>query len=181
MLLTLVAGVLLWGSTPAMQASGAPPGESDPVERCRDPEHRQFDFWVGQWEVRDAEGTRVGHNDIERIAGGCGLLESWRSVDGGRGMSINAYDPDRERWTQRWVGAGATLWLEGGLEDGRMVLSSIGLRRTPRGEVLDRIIWSPLPDGRVRQVWEVSQDEGDSWQTIFVGFYSRSRNASATP
>lgn len=153
------------------------PEADDPIaERCSAPEFRQFDFWLGRWEVRDVDGEVVGHNEIRRVSGGCGLLESWEGAGGGTGRSINTYDADLGRWTQRWVGAGATLWLEGGLEeepDGRrMVLAGTRARSTPRGEVLDRISWTPLPDGRVRQVWEVSADEGDTWRDIFVGLYT---------
>lgn len=144
----------------------------EPAERCRGEEYRQFDFWVGMWEVHDADGELVGHNEILRAARGCALLERWRGLGGGRGVSINTYDPDLERWTQRWVGDGSTLWLEGGLEDGRMVLTGTSPRSTPRGAVLDRITWMPLPNGRVRQFWEISDDSGATWSPIFEGFYS---------
>lgn len=153
------------------------------AERCATPEHRQFDFWVGLWEVRNPDGQVVGRNEIRRISGGCGLLESWTGAEGGTGMSINTYDADLGRWTQRWVGAGATLWLEGGLEEGpegrRMVLAGTEPRSTPRGQVLDRIIWTPLPDGRVRQVWKTSSDGGESWDEAFVGLYSRTESKEA--
>lgn len=159
--------------------------EESTAERCHGDRHREFDFWLGGWEVRNAAGDLVGHNEISRVARGCGLLERWQGIRGGRGVSLNTYDADLERWTQRWVGDGATLWLEGGLEKGpqadRMVLSGTEPRTTPRGEVLDRISWTPLPDGRVRQVWEVSSDGGASWREIFVGLYSRvAGNADAS-
>lgn len=141
------------------------------VERCGTDVHRDFDFWLGKWIVRDAEGKIVGENEIVRIAGGCGLLESWRGSSGGRGTSINTYDLSRRAWTQRWVGSGSTLWLEGAMRNGRMVLASTALRPTNDGEVLDRITWTPLPDGRISQVWEVSRDDGESWTPIFQGFY----------
>lgn len=53
-----------------------------------------------------------------------------------------------------------------------MVLAGTSPRATPRGDVLDRITWTALPDGRVSQVWELSADGGASWQRVFVGFYS---------
>lgn len=152
-------------------AAQEPPAEAI-AERCAGPEHRQFDFWLGRWEVRNPEGDLVGHNEITRVASGCGLLERWRGVRGSRGVSVNGYDADGGVWTQRWIGAGAALWLEGRLEDDAMVLTGTAPRATPDGEVLDRIRWTPLPDGRVRQVWEVSADEGGSWREIFVGLYA---------
>jgi hypothetical protein len=149
----------------------------EPVERCQAEEYRQFDFWLGEWEVRDTEGAVVGRNEIRSVSRGCGLLESWRGTAGGTGVSINAWDAARGKWTQRWVGDGAELWLEGGLQDGRMVLAGTTSRSTPDGDVLDRITWTPLSDGRVRQVWEISTDGGRTWRPIFDGLYSRVTDA----
>lgn len=167
--LTVILAAL--GAPLGAQTPPAPDDNAPAAERCRGPEHREFDFWIGRWEVRAADGTFLGRNDIQPTAGGCGILEHWRGAQGGRGISVNTYDADLGLWTQRWVGDGATLWLEGGLEDGQMVLRGTAPRATPRGDVLDRIAWSPLPDGRVRQVWETSPDGGRSWRQIFEGFY----------
>ncbi len=156
----------------AAQAAGVAAAADDVAPRCRAPEYRQFDFWLGEWEVRNAAGDVVGHNEVRRVAGGCGLLESWRGTGGGSGTSLNTYDAERGHWTQRWVGDGTTLWLVGGLDGGRMVLSGTSPRTTPRGAVLDRISWSALPDGRVRQLWEISPD-GENWSVGFDGYYSR--------
>ncbi len=155
------------------------PDASEPsmAEPCPEPEHRQFDFWLGRWEVRNPAGELVGHNEITREAGGCALLERWQGVGGSRGVSVNGYDPDRGLWSQRWIGAGAVLWLEGGLDGEAMVLTGTSPRSTPQGEVVDRITWTPQEDGRVRQVWEVGVGSG-AWREIFNGVYSRSSSAS---
>lgn len=175
----IAIAVLLFTRAAAAQEDAAPPSNEPTAERCRSPEHRQFDFWIGTWEVRDTAGQVTGHNEIRRVAGGCALYEDWRGVEGGGGVSINTYDAERGLWTQRWVGVGATLWLEGGLENGAMVLAGTSPRRTPRGAVLDRITWTPLADGRVRQVWDLSFDSGETWTRSFIGFYTTA--ASPTP
>lgn len=137
---------------------------------CAAAEHRQFDFWVGSWSVTDSAGRVLGENDITRIAGGCGLREHWRGARGAEGMSLNVWQPALERWTQFWVGTGVVLALTGGLDaDGRMVLQ--GERQTPDGPLLDRITWTPLPSGEVRQQWDVSRDSGATWTRIFEGIY----------
>jgi hypothetical protein len=42
------------------------------------------------------------------------------------------------------------------------------------GEIyLDRTTLTPLEDGRVRQLIEISTDGGHSWRSIFDGYYSR--------
>lgn len=139
--------------------------------RCSAQEYRQFDFWVGEWEVTNPDGEVVGHNTIRRVAGGCGLLESWEGAQGGTGRSLNMYEPSKDRWTQTWVGTGVILHLAGGLRDGAMVMSSV--RATPRGEVMDRITWTPMEDGTVVQHWELSTDGGESWRTAFRGTYTK--------
>lgn len=141
------------------------------VEACRGPEHRQFDFWLGDYEVTNKVGAVVGNNRITRVSGGCGLQESWRGSSGTEGTSLNWFDPQNGHWNQVWVGSGVYLRLVGGLENGNMVLS--GERQTPQGVVEDRITWMPLDNGRVRQVWEMSRDSGGTWQVVFDGMYTR--------
>lgn len=138
---------------------------------CAGEEHRQFDFWEGSWAVH-AGDELAGRSEIRAVAGGCGLEETWRGTGGSRGTSLSYYDPADGRWHQLWVGSeGMILRLRGGLEDGRMVL---GGERTADGErIRDRITWSRLAGGAVRQLWEVSRDDGQTWRTVFDGRYRR--------
>ncbi len=84
------------------------------------------------------------------------------------------YDAARGVWHQTWVdNGGLLLTIEGGLQGASMVLTGTMARKTPQGELLDRISWTPEADGSVRQVWEVSADAGTNWQVIFDGRYQR--------
>jgi len=135
------------------------------------PEARQFDFWLGHWEV-SANGKVVGHNHIELIHGGRVVHESYTTPGAYAGNSYNSYNAGAKRWEQFWVDNGGTvLHLKGGLNAaGQMVLS--GERIAAEGQtVLDRITWTPNEDGTVRQHWEVSSDGGESWQDAFDGVY----------
>ncbi len=38
-------------------------------------------------------------------------------------------------------------------------------------EILNRITWSPQGDGSVRQLWETSNDGGETWSVAFDGRY----------
>lgn len=42
---------------------------------CDAPAHREFDFWLGQWQVHTPDGEMAGSNHIERGYGGCVLHE----------------------------------------------------------------------------------------------------------
>ena len=139
---------------------------------CSAPEYRQFDFWVGDWEVT-AAGQTAGTNSIHRVHGDCALQENWQGSGAGgiSGSSFNIYDQASGRWHQTWVDANGTLLLlDGGLVDGSMVLSGSRPARNG-GTALHRISWTPNEDGSVRQLWETSLDDGDSWTALFDGLY----------
>ena len=152
-------------STPAVSAAtaGSP---------CDAPEHRQFDFWVGHWQVHAPNGKVAGTNRIERLLGGCVLQENWIGAGGGTGTSLNFYDRASGEWNQVWVdGRGGVLRLTGGLRDGAMVMTGT-VPGAKGGTVQQRITWTPLPGGAVRQYWETSTD-GQQWQASFDGTYTR--------
>jgi len=160
----LLTVALLVAALHVSAQDGAPPPP------CGQPEASQFDFWLGEWEVL-ANDQVVGHNLITRIQGGCTLLEEYEA-GGGRfeGKSFNYFDPGDGSWHQVWVdNNGTRLHLAGGFSDGVMVMS--GPRQAQNGPVIDRISWTDNPDGTVRQLWELSSDDGATWQTLFDGLY----------
>ena len=156
---------LLWLVCFAFSANASPP--------CSGDKHRQFDFWLGEWTAYSEDGEKQGTNNLRSIVGGCAMQENWSSAGGVfKGTSYNFYDENRKVWHQTWVdNSGGRLLLEGGLKDGKMVLE--GSQLSDGSEVLDRITWTPLPDGRVRQHWQRSADEGENWQDVFDGYYQR--------
>ncbi len=145
------------------------------------PAHRQFDFWLGHWEVRNAEGTLQGHNRITPVQKGCALREQWRSVRGGTGESLNYFSAHSGQWRQLWLDAGASIIdISGGLEGGSMRLEGT-IEYLDRDRTLPfRGTWTPLDDGRVRQFFQ-QQDEAGEWQTWFEGFYSRVTTDDSEP
>jgi len=141
---------------------------------CRhDPRFKEFDFWIGEWDVVDPQGNAVGRNSIRRQIDGCMLLESWTGNGGSVGQSINYVDPGSGQWVQIWVdGRGGLISVSGGLEDGSMCLTGEHVRPRGTGQPF-RGTWTPLPDGRVRQHLEQSGDGGETWYTWFDGYYVR--------
>ena len=139
-----------------------------------DASHHQFDFWLGTWEVTNAQGNVAGINRISSILGGCALPEEWQSSGGPySGKSLNICDDANDKWHQTWVhNGGLLLELDGGLVDGSMVMR--GHRPGQTGEqVLHRITWEPLEGGDVRQTWDTSGDDGQTWTQQFNGLYTR--------
>src|SRR4030095_7108901 len=120
------------GDTGAVRAPTPPLGKPTAAPPpCSTPEHRQFDFWLGEWEVREA-GKVAGINRITPIVGGCARREKWTGASGTTGTSLNMYDAVRKRWHQTWVDdKGNVLLLDGEWKGGRMGLG--GWARGPRG------------------------------------------------
>ena len=164
-----IALLVISGASATISAESTPPSPPPPPPGCPAEEHRQFDFWVGEWEVFNPEGEKVGENTITKVLDGCALHESWMSEGAFRGNSYNIYDASRGVWHQSWVdNTGTLLQLEGGIKDGVMEL--VGETQGAKGKTLNRIRWTQ-EEAFVRQVWQISRDNGDNWQTIFNGLY----------
>ena len=139
-----------------------------PPPACQSAEYRQFDFWLGEWEVFLPTGKKAGESRIESISAGCALLENWSGNGGFTGKSLNSYDSSDKQWHQSWVdSSGSRLELAGSHADKRMVLAS------GSGAAMQRIAWSVNDDGSVRQLWESTTDGGKTWTVQFDGKYVR--------
>ncbi|HEY7503855.1 MAG TPA: hypothetical protein VH700_07105 [Gemmatimonadales bacterium] len=160
-------------STLALPSPAQEPGGATGQRGCKAPEHRQFDFWIGDWEVTNPAGMPAGRNRIESILGGCALRETWTGAGGSHGTSYNAWDRQRRRWHQTWMDDdGLVLRLEGGLSDGKMVLEGATLDSSGT-TLLNRITWQETGPGAVRQLWEVSSDARKTWRVVFDGRYRK--------
>ena len=139
---------------------------------CSSAQHRQFDFWLGEWDVTHG-GKTAGRNSIGSILNGCAISEEWSGTGGFKGNSLNFYDATTKRWHQTWIDSqGQSLALDGQFEAGSMTLHSVAVSNMPR----HRITWTPLPDKTVRQLWQVQQAPGSEWKTLFDGTYSARAN-----
>ena len=137
------------------------------------PEYRQFDFWIGEWDVKSSQGQPAGTSSVQLILGQCTIFENWTSGSGSSGKSFNIYDANDNHWHQTWVSdKGVFTHYVGGLEDGKMVIVADGNAGGKRS--LARMTFSKLPNGDVRQFGENSND-GKTWTTSFDLIYTRRR------
>lgn len=144
-------------------------GEHAPGSRgCSADGYRQFDFWVGKWDVFNPSGL-AGTSVIDSELGGCAIEENWTGALGGGGKSLNTYDASTGTWSQLWVSEGGcpfgTVLIEGTFADGSLTMR--GTREQPQGFLsgppcappptvavfkrTDFFRWTPLPDGTVIQ------------------------------
>ena len=153
----------------ALAACFAQPALAAP---CDAAPFREFDFWLGEWQVHTPDGKLAGTNRIEREYNGCVIHEHYTTGHGYSGESLNSYDAPRKRWHQTWVdSAGTLLTLEGQLVDGKMVLE--GQTVGHDGQVTrHRITWTPNANGSVRQLWESTGANG-AWGIAFDGAYTK--------
>ncbi len=150
-----------------------------PAPCAETPGFSTLDFWLGDWEVVDQEGTRQGVNRIEKILDGCAIFEHWTDVTGGEGKSLFYFDVLDETWHQVWVTQQATA--PGGLKRKKLIEHLEGGAVRFQGEIelpdgrkyLDRTTLSPQADGTVRQHIQLSQDGGETWNEGWVGMYRR--------
>jgi ketosteroid isomerase-like protein len=143
---------------------------------CTSPDHKQFDFWVGDWEVFEADGTtKAADVRVEKILGGCVLHEIYGDTTGLHGESFSAYDTQRKIWHQTWVtNLGQLLLIDGAAKDGALEFDGALDRANPASRV--HAIWKPIADG-VRETAVTSTDDGRTWKQWFDLIF-RPRRAS---
>lgn len=142
---------------------------------CADEVHRAFDFWLGEWDVYNPAGKKVGTNSITLVQNGCGLQENWISAGGViRGTSYNFFDKGTGHWHQSWIdNQGGVLQLVGGIEGKSMIMRSKPATNQSGQLQVDRITWKPNADGTVEQIWESTTDDGKTWKSAFHGVYRK--------
>ena len=156
-------------ATPSSPATAAQPPA--PGAACKPAAFREFDFWVGEWDVTNQKPPAgrtppTSRSKISRILDGCAVLEEYQTPGGYAGKSLNFYDAKVGKWNQVWIDNGATpLFLKGGMEGSSMVMRD-------ESNPINRITWSPVEGGKVRQHWELSKDGGRTWETSFDGLYT---------
>ncbi len=143
------------------------------------PENRQFDFWVGEWNVETTKGAvPAGESRIEKTLADCVILENWQS-DGNpySGKSYNIYNSALKRWEQFWVdNVGGNIFFYGGLnKDGVMDYYTDELPQ-PDGTKLKRHLqFLPLGPDKVRQFSQGSTDGGKTWSVEYDFTYLRKK------
>jgi len=164
------------GSCPSPAPMPAP-APATVVAACASPEHRQLDFWVGEWDVvirarasltsEDwAEGR--GRQHIESILGGCAIAETFvadRPPQPWAGRSYSSWQPALGSWRQTWVDdSGSYLAFTGVVEQGVMTLT--GEPRTVEGVTSQmRMVFQDVTPTSLHWEW---QRATDAWATSSV-------------
>ncbi len=130
------------------------------------PESRQLDFWIGDWDVTDnlrGHGP-AGTSHVEAILGQCVIFENWSGRLGGNGKSFNAWNPAKRCWQQNWMddSGHVTNYDDGHRIGERLEFLAEPQPGTPPGRT-DRLTFFSLGPDHVRQLFDHSTDGGVTW------------------
>ena len=138
---------------------------------CCTEQYNQFDFWLGDWEVFDTSGKKIGENLVTELEDGCVIQENWKSKNM-TGTSYNYYDQETKTWNQLWIdNKGGNLKLAGGLQEGVMVMKDQPMTNKDGERIYNQISWSHFENGNVQQLWELYYHDGKLKGELFRGIY----------
>ena len=141
---------------------------------CNYNQSNKFDFWVGNWNVYDTLGNKLGENRIEKQYENCVVQENWISSTLNKGTSYNYFNPIDSSWNQLWLdNQGSILKLKGSFKNKKMVLKSELIPGQKVAFYYNQISWSKNADGSVNQVWQILDEHDNLMQLAFFGVYKR--------
>lgn len=157
-----------------------------PISSALPPEARQFDFWVGEWDVnlriRDDDGS--WRNQVQSVVhvypilSGKAVLELWsdRRAEGIKGYSLRYFDTARDEWVLwlNWPGMdrSGSSSLSGTFRHGRgeFFSTSPGADGT---ETLSRYTFSDITPTSLRWDDAFSSDGGATWRNRWIMEFTR--------
>lgn len=155
---------------------------SEPSQPCSSREAREFDFWLGDWDLTwpaeqaggEPGATMAGFNRITRLFDDCVIEENFTTEDASfRGHSVSVYDEEAGIWRQTWVDSSGGYIVLTGAFDGE----TMELRTEPSvrdGEtVVQRMVFSDITSESLEWVWQGSRDGGSIWNDLWNISYQR--------
>ena len=140
-------------------------------------ENRQFDFWLGEWDVSTTQGgVPAGTSKIELILEDCVVQESWKTLGSPySGKSYNIYDAALKRWEQYWVDStGGNIFFHGELsKDGVMDYWTDDIPQGSGPALRRHLQFIPMGADKVRQFSRGSTDGGKTWSVEYDFTYVR--------
>jgi len=143
---------------------------------CTAPDNRQFDFWLGEWDVSNSGSTAVvAESSITLADQGCVILEYWRPFQGASGHSINGYDMTAKEWKQTWIDATGRITPYGGtMQNGTLFMDDRSNPSPPGAKFKKRRMnFRPIDANTVRQWGEGWDEAKQAWAVTWDLIYRR--------
>jgi hypothetical protein len=141
-----------------------------------DEKAKQFDFWVGDWDLTWGENGR-GRNIISKILDEKVIQEQFTSLPDDDtppfvGLSLSVFNAQTDQWQQTWVdNQGGYLDFKGGMVGDKMILSRPAIIKGQA--VQQRMVWHNIQADALDWSWERSDDDGQTWQVLWAIHYER--------
>jgi hypothetical protein len=148
----------------------------DPDSCVTNKESRQFDFWLGEWNIAYPGAPGGSASKVYLDLDKCLIIESWDGGEGHMGKNIFAYSSNDKSWRGMFAdNRGRVHVFEGKVAQDSAEF--FGPSRGPNGEtVLNRLKVVRLAPDKVEQTWEKSSDNGATWTSLFRLEYSRKKS-----
>ncbi|MBC7696611.1 MAG: nuclear transport factor 2 family protein [Burkholderiales bacterium] len=160
--------------------------QKSPCEK--DSVYRQFDFWIGNWEVYDLANNKAGDSKISSVLNSCMIMEEWESSNKKNGInysgkSLNTYNASTKQWQQSWVdnSGGSNNYLIGKFEKNKIEFLTAAFTLSKDTLAMRRLTLYKLSDQKVRQFGEISKDNGKTWLTEYDLDYRRKKGSGMSP
>jgi tetratricopeptide (TPR) repeat protein len=132
--------------------------------------YRQFDFWIGGWDVY-VQDRKVGTSDTKVLQQGCIIEENW-ATPFQTAQSFNFYNPVTKKWHQSYMDSnGGNYMMDGEYKDGALRFE--GFIYSPQGQTPVHMTFYNLGPDKMRQTSETSSDGGKTWVQGWDGLYIR--------
>lgn len=157
---------------PLIQNGGVQP--SRPAG-CTAPEHRQLDFWLGEWDVSPTGSDMVAaESSIRALDQGCSVFEEWRPFQGPSGHSLSDYDSVTGKWHQTWIdGAGTRTLFTGAFENDVMALDYDSPPPAGQPPSRRRMSYQQVDANTVRQWGARFNEATQTWDVLWDYTYKR--------
>jgi len=149
---------------------------------CSSSAYRQFDFWLGEWVAYSVNGQKAGDSKISLILDSCIILEEWTSASVTSGLryagkSFNTWNAEDGQWQQTWVDntGTTTFFSKGKFEGDKIIFNTLPFRLSPDTLAVRRLTFYNISHDKVRQLGEISRDDGSHWQTEYDLEYRRKK------
>jgi hypothetical protein len=146
------------------------------ASKCTAPEYRQLDFWLGDWDTfePDGSGPSQARTHVDAVLGNCAVHELYEQIDGLVGDSLLSYDAVKKMWQQTWVtNFGSLMMIWGTFKDGALVLEGDSHTRDGKTWTM-RVTWKQEGKG-VRESAVRSKDGGKTWEPAFDVLFLKHR------
>lgn len=119
------------------------------------PVYRKFDFWIGDWEACANSNNAASYT----------------------GKSFNTYNAASGQWQQTWVDniGSTTEYFEAKYQDKQMQFMSTPFNFSNDSMTVRRLTFFNLSNNRVRQLGEMSKDNGTIWAIEYDLDYRRKK------